>query len=282
MRAPVRKIAAVLCMLAFLVGGAFFCRADDYLLTEAYFAQPESVSGIVHVPGKGEMRYYAQNDALWGSLIYETGASVSSRPFRDSGCCPTALAMAVVNLLPEEKIPFIGQEAKTPFAICSCSVNKQRCLGGHVRYLITSQRDYIRFLPLIFGDYAAGNNRSGYLSRNNRVGTATGFIQGIADCYGLAYHFTADYQEMLEALRSGDKTVIALAGRGGAFTNTGHYVYLASADEEKLYILDPLCREVYNTKKGDKLTILQPGLISLLHRDRDAAQFSNFCIFEMK
>lgn len=280
MRAPYRKIGAVLCICIFLAGCAPFCIADDLMQVEAYFAGQESVSGLIDVPGKGLVRYYAQNDRLWSGLIYENSGSKASRPFRDSGCCPSSLAMAVAALVPEKDIPLIADEAKTPYSLCTCSLNSKRCICGRSRYILTSQRDYVRFLPLVFGDYATGNNKSGYLSRANNVGTSTGFIQGIAKCYGLTYHFTSDYDEMLEALQTDRKAVIALAGKGGVFTQTGHYVYLAGADEENLYILDPLCRTDYHTKKSKNLTILQPGLVSIAHKDRSIAQFSNFCIFE--
>ena len=68
--------------------------------------------------------------------------------------------------------------------------------------------------------------------------------------------------------------------RGGAFTNTGHYVTLIAADEESLYVLDPLCRETYKTNYAGKLHIHQPGYVSLLLEDVKYARLSSFMLFE--
>ena len=84
----------------------------------------------------------------------------------------------------------------------------------------------------------------------------------------------------MEALRSGD-AVVASAGKGGAFTNTGHYLVLAHVDDEKLYFLDPLYRETYQTKQAKKLEIIQPGLVALTHENVSAAYLGGYFIFHM-
>ena len=76
---------------------------------------------------------------------------------------------------------------------------------------------------------------------------------------------------------------MALASKGGVFTNTGHYVVLAHVDADYLYVLDPLCREEYKTNNSRKLNILQPGLVSLANKDvAGAAKFSSFMIFHAR
>ena len=55
----VRTAGMLLCMCVVLTMGAHASFADDMTLTEAYFTQPETYSGLVEVPGKGTMRYYA-------------------------------------------------------------------------------------------------------------------------------------------------------------------------------------------------------------------------------
>ena len=77
------KPAAFLIMCVFLMGSAHVSFADDLTFTEAYFTQPEEYSGFIVVPGKGPMRYSAQNDPLWGSLAYESSGVQKRRPFRD-------------------------------------------------------------------------------------------------------------------------------------------------------------------------------------------------------
>lgn len=280
MRAFCRKTMLILMVICvFLAGGAPFSCADTLLSTEAFFAGRESVSGLVEVPGRGQMRYYAQNDALWGGLIYENPDVKSSRPFRDSGCGPTAIAMAVVQLVPPERLSSISRLAKRSYSLCACSVNKGHCSQAHARYILTSQQDFVRFLPLVLGDYATGNNTLGQVTRNANVGTSNALGQNIAQAYNLHYRITKSYEEAVTALQSGS-AVVALASRGSVFTNTGHYVLLAWVDADYLYVLDPLCREEYKTNNSRKLNILQPGLVSLANEDvSGAAKFSSFMIF---
>jgi len=244
---------------------------------EAFFSKPEEYSGMLYVPGKGEMRYYAQNDPLWKGLCYEREDSQQRRPFRDSGCSPSSVAMAIASLIPEEDIPLIAEYAKKDYSLCPCSLNQARCNKAHRRYYLTSQRDYIRFLPLILGDFATGNNTFGVYSRATGVGTATNYIRYVAQAYGLQLTVTSDFQEACQAISNGC-AVVSLAAKGGAFTNTGHYVFLAHVDEEKLYILDPMLREVYKTNYASRLEIIEPGLVALELDEIWAAQFGSFFI----
>ena len=279
MRDFLKRITLLLACCVFTLGNAHVSFADDLTLMEAFFSQKEGYSGWIEVPGKGKMRYYAQNDPLWGALTYEKGDTESRRPFRDSGCSPSSAAMAVAALIPESELCLIADYAKRPYSLCSCSLNKERCNKHHDRYLLTSVLDFNRFLPLIFGDFATGNNIFGAYSRSVAAGTGTGYLHQICKIYDLQLNFTYQYAEALAALDAG-KAVVALAGSGGAFTDTGHYVFLAHYDNERLYVLDPLRREVYKTNGGSKLEIIEPGLVSLLHDRVSVARFSNFLIFE--
>lgn len=271
------RCCLLLCML--LWGSALFVQADQILEAERFFAKPESVSGYVQVPGISEpMRYYAQNDELWANLTYEQKGSKQFRPFRDSGCNPSALAMAVMKLVDGDELSKIADYAQAPYSLCVCSINRAMCGRHNGRYFITSQRDFERFLPLIFADFACGNNTFGAYSRTNAQGTAMGYIPKVCQVYGLECRYTSDYQEALEAVGSDHQAVIALASGGGCFTNNGHYVFMAHADEEKLIVLDSLCREEYNTKNAGKLTILQPGLVTISHADIGYAKLSTYII----
>ncbi|MBR2055140.1 MAG: hypothetical protein IJ968_09685 [Clostridia bacterium] len=269
------------CMLLCIVlwGNALFACADQYLDSERYFAGKESVSGYIQVPGVDEpMRYYAQNDTLWGELIYEKKGVEKARPFHDSGCGPSALAIAIKKLVSNDDLPLISSYASSPYSLCECAINKGLCSRHKGRYVITSQRDYERFLPLIMADFACGNNTFGVYSRSAAQGTSVGYIPKVCQVYGLEYSITQSFDEAMAALGNKNQAVIALAGSGGCFTNTGHYVFMAHADEEKLYILDPLCRTVYKTNNAAKLTILQPGLVTLDYKDVWSARFSNYII----
>ena len=274
----IRFLSALLLICVFLLENANVCFADNLTLTEAYFTQPEEYSGVVDVPGKGPMRYYAQNDPLWGDLAYERAETHSRRPFKDGGCCPTAGAMAVANLIPESELSAVAAYARQEYAICPCSINKGKCIHYHARYVLTTERDFVRFLPLVYADFATGNNVFGMSSRGEAQGTGTGFLYEIAKAYGITITATANYKDAVNAVQAGD-TVVCHASRGGAFTNTGHYVLLASADDQRVYILDPLCRTEYKTNNAKKLEILQPGLVALTYENLPAANIGNYFIF---
>lgn len=280
MRVYTRKLTGMICLFVFLTVNAHAAFADDYTETEMFFAREETYSGYIEVPGRGKMRYYAQNDPLWARLIYEHPDNNARRPFQDGGCGPTAAAMAVASLVPKEALSKISGYALRPYSLCPCSLNKGKCDGHHARYILTSARDFSRFLPLVFGDFAAGNNTFGDLSRGNTIGTNSSFLYSIAKVYGLQVTVTNDFDKALEAIKNHD-AVVATAGRGGAFTNTGHYVFLAGADDEKLYFLDPLYREEYKTAQRKKLEILQPGLVAMKYADLRFAVLNGFFIFHV-
>jgi hypothetical protein len=157
-------------------------------------------------------------------------------------------------------------------------VNRYKCRNDHARYLLTSVRDFERFLPLVFADFAAGNNTLGVTSRSEDKGTSTGFVHHLASVYGLSVSITTDYRLAVEAVKNG-RSVVAHSRAGSVFTNTGHYIFLASADDERMYVLDPLCREEYTGKNSKKLTIMQPGLVTFRHEDVSIAGFGGFIIF---
>lgn len=276
-----RLLAGCMIVLAIFAAlpSVLFCLAErDILETEAYFDQAESLSGLVDVPYRGEIFYYAQNDGLWREMVYETRESKKSRPFGDGGCAPSAVGMAIANMVAEEELDKVSQYAKNPYSICSCSVNRYKCRHDHARYLVTSVRDFERFLPLIFADFAAGNNTLGVISRSEDKGTSTGFVHHLASVYGLSVSTTTDYRLAVEAVKNG-QSVVAHSRAGSVFTNTGHYIFLAAADDERMYVLDPLCREEYTAKNSKKLTVMQPGLVTFKHEDVSIAGFGGFIIF---
>lgn len=277
MHVNLRKMALLACVCVLLWGNAHVSFADDLTFVEAYFTRDETYSGWMDVPGKGPMRYYAQNDPLWGALCYERQETKSRRPFRDGGCGPTSAAMAVAYLVPEDELNAVSAYAKAAYSLCPCSLNKGKCNRAHARYVLTSQRDFSRFLPLVIGDFATGNNTFGGYSRTTAMGTGSGFLVDLAKVYHLSLRITSNWSLALEAMENGS-AVIAAAGRGGAFTTTGHYVFLAHADADRLYVLDPLRRETYQTRQSKKLEILQPGLVALTYENIGAAAFGSFYI----
>ncbi|MBR4501486.1 MAG: hypothetical protein IKP22_06290 [Clostridia bacterium] len=272
---------SVLILFAMIFSPGPGCVADDELtLTENIFGARETLSCWVDVPGRGEVRYYAQNDGLWIDLIYETPSSTKKRPFGDGGCNPTALAMAVRMLVDEKDLPAIASDAARPYSLCNCSLNKNACGYGHARYYLTSPRDYDRFLPLVFADYACGNNIRGVRSRSEAKGTVGGYMKYVCDAYGLDLATVSDQKTGLNAVTSGDKAVIAYCASGGAFTTVGHYVLIAWADDTNVYFLDPLCREKYRTNNSSHVHIIQPGLVYMSRSELKYAGISGYIIIE--
>ena len=276
-----KRTFLLFCALVLLLGSAHAAQADSMTDMEAYFSQDEGYSGLVEVPGSGLVRYYDQNDPLWGDLIYEKEGASTKLPFRDSGCSPSALAMAVAWLMPGEELSRIADFAKREYSLCSCSLSKARCTHSHTRYVLTTQRDYERFLPLVFGDFAAGNNTTGVVSRTTSPGTASAYLQHIADVYGLTLRFEKAYAKIRDLVGRKDTAVVALAGSHGAFTTVGHYMFLAGKDEKYMYILDPLYRKGYNKfPNGYKLTVVQPGLVAMPHNYAYIGDFGSFIVLE--
>lgn len=232
----------------------------------------DSVSGPVSIPGLGQRIYYAQNDPLWRRLVFEAEGSQKQRPFGDGGCGPTAVAMALANLLPPEQLCRLGDAAATPlgYRFCPCSVNDLWCLGQHVPYQLTTPQEYLRYLPLAVGSYAAGNNRAGVYGRSpNGFGTSMEYIYAICEAVGVSATQTYDLQLAVDFLRGGEGMVIACtSGHGSPFTASSHFLTLAGADDRYLYVLDPLQRETYgDLDERDVLEVLSPGVVRVKLED---------------
>ena len=270
-----RWAAAVLIVLCLpLVASAL----DGMAYTDWFFAGEESPSGYVDVPGWGLQRYYAQNDSLWGSLNYETADTEKHRPLRDGGCGPTSAAMAIRALLePDELMEALDKVLASPVSLCVCSINRQGCGYNHARYPLTSARDCDRFLPLALADMATGNNIFNLHGRTFARGTNMYYISSVVKAMGLDIRNTQDRDEAFRAMKEG-ASVFCSSGAGGAFTNVGHYVYLAGYDDERVYFLDPLCRSEYKTNYANILRIEGNGLVSVRYEDYAKARIYSYYI----
>ncbi len=268
----------IACFSAVMLLSRAPCRADRMLEVETFFMRDAEYSREIDVPGRGKMVYYAQNDPLWGNLIYEQANADKKRPFRDSGCNPTAAAMALRVVLTDGEIVPIAGHAKRPYALCTCSINSVACIWKHDRYCLNAEKDIVKFLPLILGDFATGNNDMATQSRSAATGTGTGYLRKIAEALNVGILFTTDFETARDAVLAG-RGVMAHVAAGGAFTNTGHYVLFAWADGDTLYFLDPLLREEYTTDKRKKLAVVEPGLVSIKTGELRYVAASNYIIF---
>lgn len=227
-----------------------------------------TLNGRVSVENVGDWMLYAQNDPLWNKLTFETQNSSKRRPFGDGGCGPTAVAMAIVNLVGKEELPKLGAYASSPlgFRFCSCSVNDYWCSGKHLTYQLTTADEYLRYLPLVIANFATGNNIWGVQGRYaDGFGTNMRYLENLCGIFDISFTQTTLTEEVLASLQNENTIAIACTtGYGSPFTSTSHFVVLAGVDSDYLYVLDPLRRETYQTwdMKG-YLEIAAPGLIRI-------------------
>lgn len=222
---------------------------------------------MVTVPGVGVWRLYAQNDPLWNRLIFEVQTSDRRRPFGDGGCGPTAVAMAVSNLVPTDRLPRIAQHAASPYGyrFCSCSVNEYWCSGHHVPYRLQTPEQYARYFPLVVASFATGNNEWGVRGRSERFGTNMNYVEKLCSVYGITTERISSMRDVPAALhKEGTMVLACAAGAGNPFTKTSHFLVLAGTDDEYLYALDPLRRESYRaTDPRGLLQVMVPGLVRI-------------------
>lgn len=228
-------------------------------------------SGFADVPGIGPRMVYAQNDSIWGQMRYESEKTSKFRRFEGGACGPTAAAIAIANLVPAEELPkirdYAGEEGPTLF--CDCSVNRVYCNHLHPPYrLEATGEEYLRYLPIIVADFAAGNNRWGINSRpGNSRGSNMRFLDPLCEIYGLSFETFKSTAAALEHMRSRGNSGILLccAVRGSPFTNTSHFIAIAGADDTYFYVLDPLFRTDYSDCQNATAidAILSPGVVRI-------------------
>ena len=245
----------------------------------------QGTSHTVHVPARGEMQYYAQNDPVWARMRYEARGSNQARIFGQGGCGPTSMAMAIANLVPEESLGGLAAYAKMKngFTFCTCSVNQYYCNHTHAQYRLETPAEFKRYLPVAMASVATGNNIWGENSRADGGGTSTAFMKRATEAYGLYFTLTKDRDAALSALEDGAMVVASTGGASSPFTGGGHYLTLASIYEGKLYILDPYLKTDYSkTDKRHLLTQIEPGLLEADLEDIDELLLYTFYIIDTK
>lgn len=233
-------------------------------LVKAEMDERETKNGFFTVDGVGTWMVYGQNDPVWNRLIFETANSSRRRPFGDGGCGPTAVASAIANLVPREELGKIANFSASMygFRFCPCSVTENYCSGLHQRYVISTPEEYLRYFPLVVGSFATGNNLLGVQGRRDSWGTNMSYLETLCGLYDLSVTTINDQQEAVEFLRQKRGMAVTCTVRTSPFTGSSHFLTLAGADEEYLYVLDPLRRENYGELDPYSwLEILTPGLV---------------------
>ena len=243
---------------------------ETVVLHKKALDEVESVSGMVDAGPAGELMYYAQNDPVYADMRYESALrSDSYRDFGGGGCGPTAMAIIVANLVEKEDLPLIGQHAKTELGnlFCACSVNRVYCDHTHVPYPLKTADEYLRYLPVAMGDFAAGNNEYDLVARRvKNQGTNIVFTDYITEIYGLARTPVSTLDEAFALVREnpGEGLVLVSALAGSAMTNSSHFIVLTGVDDEYFYMLDPMYRTAEKYKSTDKrrvIDVVQPGVV---------------------
>lgn len=235
----------------------------------------ETENGYVDIEGVGRYMVYAQDDPLWEHLRFETPGSSKVRRFGQGGCGPTAAAIAIANLVPAERLPEMGYYAddSAGFTFCSCSVNTYRCNQSHVQYPARTQEEFLRYLPIIMGNFTTGNNEWHRISRTEGRGTSMDYLEDLCLIFDLKMSFTRYAPDAIDMVREGkgDRIALCSAVRGSPFTGSSHFVVMIYADDEYAYYIDPFRGNDYEKNpKGKYIEVLQPGVLKIpLHVAED-------------
>lgn len=270
-----------ICLIFVLLTGSLFARADGMQMTQKeYFDSKDTLSYMAHVPGRGPMRYYAQNDPLYEQVRYEHRNATGHRRFGWGGCVPTSLAIAIANMLPAERLPELGENTfeDNGFRFCTCTCSPFHCFRDHEQYRLTTSEEYSRYLPLVMAAYACGNGPLGTIHRHTQ-GTGTGLFKDVCNAYGLPYLKDATFQDAIEGIDRGGICIVSTGTSYTPFSKGGHYMVLAGYDEGYLYILDPNIRKTYQPMdRRNLIEILDTGLLKVDCSDLHKLYLSSYFV----
>ncbi len=239
----------------------------------------QTMNGYVYCEA-GTWMVYGQNDPIWDRLIFEVPYSSRHRNFGDGGCGPTAVAMAIANLVPKEELGKIAEYATDPegYTFCSCCIGTAHCNEGHVPYQMKTPDEYLRYFPLAVADFAMGNNVFGVQGRRDSYGTNMTYLESLCSVYGITMTSVRSRDDAIAMLQKGNATAIACT-TSGPFTSRSHFITLAGADEEYLYILDPLRREDYTElDRYEALELITPGLVRVKLENAHLCRLSSIAV----
>lgn len=241
----------------------------------------ETQVGYAGVVGVGSWMLYGQNDPSWKRLIFEVPNSSRHRPFGDGGCGPTSIALAIANLVPKEELPKIRDYAENPlgYVFCTCCIGNSHCHKGHLPYQLQTPDDYLRYFPLAVADFAMGNNTLGVQGRHDSYGTNMSYLDAICGIYGIQVQRVRSLEEALPALRNQNTMAVScVTGSYTPFTQNSHFLVLAHATDEYLYVLDPLRRETYERDRYGVVEVLTPGLVRVRIENAGICHFTTISL----
>jgi len=236
------------------------------------FDSRETIGGFVEVPGRGLMRYYAQNDPLYGDIMYEGYQSPTIRPMKNAACVPTAFAIALANLVPRDELNRLAEFSYkgSGYSFCACCIWPKKCYRRHPQYDLSTNEEYERYLPLVVAGYAVGNNPKREVFRQ-KTGTSSRFFDALCEIYEIPYQHRQSYIDTEAAFAHGAIAVACTATKYSPFSATGigHYIVFIWADEEYLYFLDPVYTDNYRRTDTNRiLEVLTPGVLRVRKENR--------------
>ena len=173
-----------------------------------------------------------------------------------AGCCPTALAIVLRAVLtPEELLALQALSYQgAGYGFCICSNVPRYCTNMHERFIPETAEEFAHFLPIILSSYLGGNNSG------RQIGNS--LSRPLLAKLGIEYEYVLNYELALEALENGAIIFSNTGTTMSPFTETGHYIVLASLYEDYIYVLDPYVRDTYEKfDKNGVLEIITPGLV---------------------
>lgn len=256
----IQKLIFLMCLL--LAAFPSLAETNEFPGTDPGVGYPPRVL----VPGRGSMRYYAQNDPTWGLMTYRFPHQETEPRFSGAGCVPTALANLIANLVEPEQLSAIDAYSYQDegFFICPCSMNRLDCDRTHTRYRLTTAQEFDRYFCLAVGSYLSGNNPVG----DYACGTLY-LAAPLLRIYGLPF-VLAEHDLSFAAravTREGALALMLVGGPDCPFTSGGHALVLCSVDSENYYFLDSFRREEYPLDTNGILQVVEPG-VTAVRRDR--------------
>lgn len=253
---------------------ALLCAA---MLFSHALAQEQAYSRTIEIEGIGPIHYYAQNDPLWASMVYEPRGAQTARTMLSSGCGPTAAAIAIDRQVSGEGLASLNDHTSRPergFRFCACSVNEFFHYDCPGLYEAATAEGFEAYLPVIIASYATGNNDQRERFRGDGPGTPITLFRSLCEAYGLEYRPCATWEDACEAMRSGYSVITSVTR--GIFTGSSHYLCLAGVCGGYLYILDPFMREAYPDDTKHLLSVVEPGLVRVRLEDVNKLELCGF------
>lgn len=242
----------------------------------------ETQSYSVSLPEIGNKTIYSQNNSLWGDLIFESSTSQKYRPFKDGGCGPTAIAIAIANLVDKSELTKLNNFALSPagFTFCTCSVNDFWCSHNHVKYKLDTADEFYRYLPIVIANYATGNNTWKIRGRSENFGSSLLYLPTLCEIFDITISKSPNIYNTLDLLKN--RNSIALASVTGIpFTNRTHFLLIVGSDKEYLYVIDPLRRDNYDLLDKQRiLEIVSPGLVRVKLENAEKCGFKSVFVLE--